>query len=323
MQEDKIQILKSAIDELLVESDLDSVISLACDNVSENALQHPRVYLLHVRFAEEKPNVDALAKFLWGQSINFALSRKRRLQFETKLKSGDLSAAVDIVRVVRDVFLNFNSLYPHRSSEVGEVLAYCIALRYLKAAQLLAKMSLKTSPNMPVHGADGIHAIVENNALTIYFLESKLSSGANNGVAEYADSAGKFFSDQKQCLHEYSLVGDLGNLDSLTGEARQLALQHFDPIASPEVLRRERSIGVICYSEDKHFSDTIPVSDGPVTAHEEHFSKNLSGELQHHFDCGLNHLQKHNVDPNKCRIFFVAVPDVKALREKFYEVMGK
>ncbi|MBC3809265.1 DUF1837 domain-containing protein [Undibacterium seohonense] len=326
MQEDKIQLLKDAIDELLVESDLDSVISFACDNVLENGVTHPRVYLLHVRFAEEKPNVDALAQFLWKQSVNYALSRKRRKQFKEQLlksDSADLSVTVDIMQIVRNVFLEFNKLHPHRASEVGEVLAYCIAIRYLNAAQLAAKMSLKTSSNMPVHGLDGIHAVVDNDALTVYFLESKLSSSANDGVADYADSAGKFLTDQKQYLHEYSLVGDLGNLDTLTGEARSLALQHFDAIAKPEISRRERSIGVVCYSETKHFSNTIPVSDGAVTAHQVHFSNNFSGELSHHFGSALKHLEKQNVDPNKCRVFFVAVPDVNVLRKKFYEVMGK
>jgi hypothetical protein len=58
-------------------------------------------------------------------------------------------------QAVRDVFINFNEKHPSRASEVGEVLAYCVTQHYLSAAQVAAKMALKTSSNMPVHGLAG------------------------------------------------------------------------------------------------------------------------------------------------------------------------
>jgi hypothetical protein len=325
-QEKKAKILETAIAELLEESDLDKFVSCATESNLGSAVAHPRVYLLHVRFSEEKPQVEILARFLWRQSVNYALSRRRRLALRSALlnsNGADLSGAADIMQIVRDVFIEFNKAYPSRASEVGEVLAYCIAIHYLKAAQMAAKVSLKTSSNMPVHGLDGIHAAVENGALTVYFLESKLSSNANDGVAEYAESVSKFLNDEKQYFHEYSLVGDLGNLDTLVGEARELALQHFDVLGNPDVPRRERSIGVVCYSETKHFANVIPVTDGPTDAHEKHFSENYAAEFDHHHNAALKHLNKHKVDPNKCRVYFIAVPDVNVLRAKFYDAMTK
>ncbi|MGN9432122.1 HamA C-terminal domain-containing protein [Pseudomonas syringae] len=323
---EKSELLKAAMLELLEESALDKVVNCAVPANHTPDATHPRTTLLHVKFSEDKPQVDRMAGFLWGQCVNYALSRRRRLAFKQKLldsTGADLSEIPNLVDVVKNVFIKFRKEYPSRASEVGEVLAYCVATQHLKAAQMAAKVSLKTSSNMPVHGLDGIHASVENGVLTIYFLESKLSGSANSGAKEYAESIAGFLNDEKQYLHEYSLVGDLGNLDTLEGEARTLALAHFDVMGNPEIQRRERSVALICYSEKKHFKNSIPIADGSPDIHEKHFSENYAKDLDHHQTAASKHLKNNGVDPRKCQVFFVAVPDVNKLREKFYEAMGK
>lgn len=322
---EKQEALKEALEELLDSAALDTVVTCAVPLSASASATHPRTALLYVRFNEDKPQVDAMVRFLWNQCVNYALSRRRRLMLKKVIQEtdpADMSAIPDIIRVVRDVFIEFRENNPSRASEVGEVLAYCVTLQYLKAAQMAAKVSLKTSPNMPVHGLDGIHAAFTNDALTIYFLESKLSKSANDGAREYSESVAGFMKDEKQYLREYELVGDLGNLNTLEGEARELALQHFDVVGNPDIPRRERSVGVICYSEKKLFANTIPVSDGPTDAHEKHFVGNYAKELTHHQQAVLKHLHSQGADPNKCVVFFVAVPDVNVLREKFYAAMG-
>ncbi len=238
-------------------------------------------------------------------------------------EGADISSLGSIMTAVRDAFIEFHEEHPSRASEVGEVLAYCIALSQLGAAQVAAKMSLKTSSNMPVHGLDGLHAKVENGCLYIYFLESKLSKSANDGVADYAKSVAGFGSNVKQYLLEYTLARDLSNLDSLEGSERELAIQAFDVMGSPDlVARRERSVGVVLYT-DGLFGKLSPVADGqPADFHEKEFVNAYTKLLNHHQDAALTHLKKHSVDPNKCRIFFVAVPDVNELRALFYDRLG-
>lgn len=318
------ELLKNAIKALLDNSPLDTVVACAVPINNNTSAAHPRTALLHARFNEDKPQIDALARFLWSQAVNYALPRRRRIAFQKRLQDNpaDLSPAADLIQAVRNVFIEFRKQHPSRASEVGEVLAYCIALHHLNAAQVAAKMSLKTSSNMPVHGLDGIHAIFDNDALTIYFLESKLSKSANDGLREYAESVAGFLKDEKQYLREYELIGELGNLDTLEGDAREMMLQHFDVVGNPNIHRRERSVGVVCYSEKKHYTNTISVSDGPIDIHEKHFASNYTQELKHHQEAALKHLQAQDADPNKCIVFLVAVPDVNDLREKFYAAMG-
>lgn len=313
--------LSEAMTALLNPSAFEKVVSCAVVHSDPSVIDGPRTGLLHVRFSEDKPQIDALGDFLWRQCMFYALPRKRRLEYQTAIAE-DFSVTARVHQAVRDTFIEFNKDHPTRASEVGEVMAYCVAQKHLSAAQVAAKMALKTSPNMPIHGLDGIHATFEAGEMTVYFLESKLAGSANSGVREYAKSSAAFSTDRKQYLREYQIVSDLGNFDSLTGQAREAALAFFDVHDNPDAPRRERYVGVICYSESRLFNDKIPVSDGPVSAHETHFAALLKAEHGRHKGRANKQILAAGADPSKSIVFFVAVPDVNALRRAFYRAMG-
>lgn len=303
---------------------LSKYVALASASVDPST---PATSLMHVRLQENSANVQSLARYLWSRTANYALSRKRRLEFDAEqaaLPPGDMSVSLLIAEAAREAFLEFNQKYPHRSSEVGEVLAYCIAIEHLGAAQLAAKMSLKTNNNMPVHGLDGIHATVEGGWLTIYFLESKLSQTANDGAADFAESVAEFTSNKKQYRREYSIVRDLGNLDTLDEESRNIALRYFDIMASPDdVPKRERYVGVVLYSDDKLFNSLPPVNNQQQPGfHEMQLAATYSKGLEHHQKAAMKHLTNHGADANKCLVYFVVVPDADEVRELFYNAMG-
>ena len=321
---DALAQLKASMESLLDKVELSKYVAVA---VASAPPASPATTLMHVRFLEDKANVDSLAQFLWKSAQNYALSRRRRNELRQEMLDappGDISIASTVTTAVREAFLDFRKKYPHRASEVGEVLAYCIAVEQLGAAQLAAKMSLKTSPNMPVHGLDGIHAKVDSGWLTLFFLESKLSQSANDGVAEFAESVAGFTSDQKQYRREYSIVRDLGNFDALSDADRKVALDYFDVMASPDdVPKRERYVGVVMYSDAKAFQGLPPVDDQQAPGfHEKAFAAAYTGDLKHHQDAAMKHLTKHGADASKCRVYFVVVPDTGVIRELFYQAMG-
>lgn len=317
--------LSEVIDKLLNQSPLNDYVKCALDFPVQPSNSPPKLALLHVRFREDIPNTGSLADFLSSQAVNYALSRRRRDAYMKQLnsgKNGDLSVTSQIHKAVRSAFIEFRKEFPSRASEVGEVLAYCVAIHHLGAAQLVAKMSLKTSTNMPVHGLDGIHASVKDGVLNIFFLESKLAGTAASGTADYAESISGFGSSKKQYLQEYGLVRDLGNLDALSADEKELLMEYLDVFNKPNSPRRERSVGVVCYSEVKHFGNKILPDDGAIDKHEVHFSEIYVNDHERHHSNLSSQLAKHGVDPNKCLLYLVAVPDVNELREQFYESLG-
>lgn len=293
---------------------------LVCAVKHSTGDQHPRTGLLHPRFNEDLPRIHELATYLWGECLYYALPRRRQESFRDQVQT-DMTAMARATEAARQAFIEFNANYPSRASEVGEVLAYCIVQHQLTAAQIAAKMALKTAGNMPVHGLDGIHARFDDDTITIYFLEAKLAKTAAQGAREYAKSAADFLSDKKQYLREYSIVSDLGNLDALKGDERERALEYFDVMNEP-VKRKERFIGVICYSETKHYANKLAVDDGDVDIHQKHLSALLAMDHSKHQLAARQHLEDHGANPRKCMVFYVAVPDVDVLRKEFYRAMG-
>lgn len=321
--EDGLKQLKSGLESLLDPVALSEHVAVAA--ASERPSQ-PSTTLMHVRFLENKANVEKLAHYLWLCAQNYSLSRRRRIEIQKQISEaapGDLSVAGLVTTTVRNAFLEFNKAFPHRSSEVGELLAYCVALEQLGATQLLAKMALKTNNNMPVHGLDGIHGKVENGWLNLFFLESKLSSSANAGAKEFAESIAEFSNNTKQYQREYQLVKELGNLDALPASDKELALEYFDVFGSSSIPKRERYIGIILYSDAKAF-DAVPPVDDDYEPHyyEKFFSEEYAKQLSHHQEAVLKHLQNFGATPENCRVYFVVVPDANELREMLYQVMG-
>lgn len=317
--------LSSVIQKLLDKSPLDRFVKCTVDIATVPPYKAPRVALLHVRFKEDIPSIRAFADFLGNQAANYALSRRRRDAYQARIASaenGDVSAAQELSRAVRNAFIEFRKAHPSRASEVGEVLAYCVAVHHLQASQLIAKMALKTSNNMPVYGLDGIHASVINGELNVFFLESKLAGTAASGTADYAESVSGFLKDDGQYEHEYGLVTSLGNLDALDPADKNLMMDYLDVFSNPNAPRRERSVGVVCYSEVKHFANKLEVDEGSISKHEDHFGELYSSDFNRHHTNLSNQLGVKNVDPNKCMVYLIAVPDVDELREMFYDSIG-
>ncbi len=316
--------LQSSLQRLLDPVELSRHVSVAAASLDGEA---PSTTVMYVKLKEDVANVLSLAEFLWHKAPNYALSRKRREELQAQISSapkGDLSVTSIVSSAVRDSFLDFREKFPGRASEVGELLAYCVAVEQLGATQLAAKMALKTNSNMPVHGLDGIHAKVENGCLYVFFLESKLSASASRGAAEFAESVADFVASAKQYGREYNIVRDLGNLDVLQGAERENALRYFDVLAQETVVDlRERHVGVVLYSDSKVFGSLPAKSDShPAGFYDAHAATSFKAALPAHQKAAHHQLTKQKVDPKGCRIYYVAVPSTAEVRKLFYEFMG-
>jgi hypothetical protein len=71
----------------------------------------------------------------------------------------------------------------------GELLLFLLMERLLGLPQLLAKMSLKTSGNVHVHGSDGVHASLgDDGILDVYWGESKLYKSSSDAFSDCFES---------------------------------------------------------------------------------------------------------------------------------------
>jgi len=317
--------LEDALRALLEAPPLDTHIG-QCEESPASSAQ-PGVVILFPRFREAEPDIQALTEFLWLQAVNYVIPLRLRQRAKEEMAAsatgGDLSAANRLVQRTRQTFIEFNKKYPHRASEVGELIAYLIALKHLNAIQIASKMALKTNGNMPVHGLDGIHARFSGGIMILYFMESKLAKSAESGVQDYAESVDGFGDNRKQYLLEYEIIADLSNLSALSEEDQKAALEYLDVYGPKKDQRIERSIGVVCYTDKDLYAVQLPKSDStPPSAHEAALAERLSKKYAVHRDLLSNALTKKGIDLAVCKVFFIPFPDVDLLREGFYKAMN-
>lgn len=87
------------------------------------------------------------------------------------------------------------------TGEGGEILLYILTQDILQLPQLISKMSLKTSPKMHYHGADGIHFHYNSTTkrLDLYWAESKMYQKLSQAITECFTSIHGFLLDPKGC----------------------------------------------------------------------------------------------------------------------------
>lgn len=319
-----VEELEAALAALVEESDIATFVARCATGPEDPAL--PRVDMFFSRFREDSPDTEALAEFLSSQIVNYVVPLKKRREAiaiaSTAAGGADISVVERLNREAKRKFIEFDDKNPGRASEVGELIAYLVAQKWLGAFQVASKMALKTSFNMPVHGLDGIHAKFEGGVMTLYFLESKLSESSQKGIADFCESTGVFAGKRKQYLLEYSIISDLSNLESLSDADRLLALQYLDVYGEKKAQRLERSVGVVCYSENL-FNTKLEKSDTTTPQqHEDHFAEIYGDRKESIKEAFAVSLTKNSLDSADCRVMLVAVPDKNKLRELFSKGAG-
>jgi len=288
-------------------------------------LEQPR--LLFLRMQEHTPQIDALAELLVDQLVNYVIPlHKRReasAQSNKSATGGDMAAASRLRREAKRLLVSYNEKHPGRYGEVGELIAYVVAVRYLGAAQLGAKMALKTSSEMPVHGVDGLHGNqADDGSVFFYLLESKLTPDATDASREMVESIAEYQADRGRMLNELRLVSDLSNLDSLKGEAREAAKSFFNSYTGDgsHLRRRDIHVGSLVFSESA-FNHKLPRDHKkPPEIHEQHL-ENLYAAKHEAFSKNLkNQADAKGVDLGGCIVFLVAIPDVNEFKRIFAEL---
>ncbi len=130
-------------------------------------------------FREGQPTVAEFVEILSFKLVPFCLHRKYINQVQSSWKNlppGKIQErAVQLHQQALELFKRANKK-TNRNGEFGELITYLLIESVLKAPQFVAKMSLKTNSQMPVHGSDGIHLGYDEQTgkLSLYWGESEM-----------------------------------------------------------------------------------------------------------------------------------------------------
>lgn len=273
-------------------------------------------------FRQSKPTVaelvDAIALYL----VNFALPRSEvealRVQYQS-LPFDEFSLKFSAFETrAKDLFIRANKV-TNRNGEGGELLLYLLTEWKLGAPQLIAKMSLKTNPKMPVHGADGVHVRYSkaDKRLLLYWGESKVHADVGAAISAAAKSIGESLSPVK-LKHEIDLVQRNIGFSGLDAAEKEALLRYLDPFEETYNNRHDVTTGLIGFDFDGFAS---VAADDPSKA-EAAFRELAKAELASVAPKLAKVLTKAGLKTQPVELFFFPVPSVDEFRKLFQAKIG-
>ncbi len=262
--------------------------------------------------------VDALA----GYMLHFSLPRSQLDDLNSQYSLISVEEFLVAFEKLREeamrIFMTVHKK-THRNGEAGELLLYVLTEWILAAPQIIAKMSLKTNRDMPVHGADGVHARFcgDTQRLLLYWGESKLHSRVSDAITDALDSIVEALTPEK-IQHEIDLVQRNIKFSGLAPAARDAFLRYLDPYDESYNARHDVTTCLVGF--DFEGFDAIARADSMIA--EEKFSAlaqermaALAPQVTRKLnDCGL---AGHPIE-----LFFFPVPSVERFRELFQDKIG-
>lgn len=207
----------------------------------------------------------------------------------------------------------------NRNGEAGELLLYLLTEWILDAPQLVAKMSLKTNREMPIHGSDGIHVrySAEQSRLLLYWGESKLYSDVGDAITAAISSIAEALEPAK-LQHEIELVQRYIDFSGLDDTSKSAVLKYLDPYDDAYNERHDVTTCLLGFNFDA-FHALASTQPEKVDAE---FIKLAEAKLKELAPKLAGTITAANLANRPIEIFFFPVPSVQELRDLFQAKIG-
>jgi hypothetical protein len=237
---------------------------------------------------------------------------------KARYKGKTVDEITDLVFEGRDKFFNAKDSAngrkgSSRSGELGEIALYFLLESYLKAPQIISKMSLKTTQGENFKGSDGIHLGIQGDKKCIFYCESKLNKKREAAFDDCVKSVLDFQGKKKD--FEVSIISN--HIDVSDPELRDAIIEFLDPTKTKGDDWLEVHTCFIGFNWDK-----FPEIEAFVNNDE--LMKQLKSRLTAEIAGMKDYLNKKIVYPTiKQRFFFFVMPfkDIDKLRTDFLTML--
>ncbi len=280
------------------------------------------VHAHYFAFRNGKPTMEDFVEILTTKLVGFCLPRREIRKAEERWKSLPHAKIIeDAARLQTravDLFKKANR-DTNRNGEFGEVIAYLLTESVLRAPQLVSKMSLKTNSQMPVHGSDGIHFKLEQpgGELRLFWGESKCYQSVGDAITQAAKSVAENLAHDKMA-HELFLIEQHADLEGFPAELSAAILDFLDPYSEKSNLRLDTSVMLIAFDFDG-FAKLEGLAPDSI---EVTFAEQIESELPDLIKRIDAALDAHAVPSHDLHLFFLPVPSIVKMRERFQMRIG-
>jgi hypothetical protein len=258
-----------------------------------------------------RPRIENLVEAVAEHVLDYAIPRSEyRAACEEADRTGSSQKVVRLHTKARKLFTDLI-----QSGEGGELLMFALAEKLLQLPQLICKMSLKTNNRMHIHGADGLHAGIDEQTgkLLLYWGESKIFGNVTSAVRDCLKSLAPMLQDHEASKRDLQLLDRHLDVDN---EDLENALKKFlnpdDPAFNLLEFRGLCLVGFDCdaYPRGASKTELKEVVDA--------ITSSLPGWKRH----VVNRVAEENIDAFSMHFLFVPFPSADEFRKLFREHLG-
>lgn len=267
----------------------------------------------YLSFKNGVPTAAEFAEYVYHRIIPYCLPRKLRAEKDAQyVATKDPRFIHELTDQAKNLFIKAKKSQS-KSGEPGEVILFILLEAILSAPQIVCKMYLKTSEQMPVHGSDGVHLGVSTKAgaLRLYWGESKLYGEIAKAFDDIFESIGNFISAKSgRSPKERDLEIIIDHMDIDDAPLKQLLLKYFDPY-------EEESLAV-----EEIFACFTGFDYDAYQMAEPEFKKRYEEKIESACELFFDKMQKAGLEKLQYHIFLLPFPNVKDFRKYFFAHLG-
>lgn len=242
-----------------------------------------------------------LAEVLADQIVFFCVPRSDIKALADLSDDERVAANNRLYRRARQTFARAQPL----TGEGSELLLFSFLENLLRVPQLMTKMSLKTSENVHVHGADAVHASMEDNGnLALYWGEAKMYDDIGRALTACFKSLEPFLKmDWETIRRDQWLV--MHYLDTANEDVKLRLLRFFDQDCEDSVRVEARGACVIGFdlADYPRLPHELAEAQETVNASIDRWTKSIHSRLKNK---GLTEFE--------IEVFLVPVPSAQTFR---------
>ncbi|MGM9471721.1 HamA C-terminal domain-containing protein [Pseudarthrobacter sp. YS3] len=250
-----------------------------------------------------------LAEVLADQIVFFCIPRSDIKALLALPEHQRVTANNRLYRRAKDTFAEAQPM----TGEGSELLLFALLENVLEVPQLMTKMSLKTSENVHVHGADAVHAVLDEDTgnLALYWGEAKMYEDVGDALSACFKSLEPFLRmDWDVIRRDQWLV--MHYLDTADEEVKLRLLRFFDQDSKDSVNVEARGACVIGFD----------LKNYPKLPHDLHkVQEEIEASLDGWIKKVNRRLKSRNLHEIEIEIFLVPVPSAQDFRNAVMAIL--
>lgn len=278
----------------------------------------------YLPFRSGKPTVKEFVDYLYNKVVYFCIPRSVREEALKKLHdTGQIEYIQNLIDEAKYLFVTAGDK-GYRSGEPGELILFVLLEAVLGAPQILSKMYLKTSEEMPVHGCDAIHVSFEESTetLCVYWGESKVHQELSSALDDTCESILSFRREMGENSRsarsrDIDIIRD--HADIKDGPFKEALLKYFDPYEE-EYNKLEECHACFVGFEYSVLSSLNKFDKGSI---DEAFREKYSERVESAIVLFAEKIQNSKLHDNKFVLFLLPFVNVGEFRQLFFKKMGQ